>query len=645
MSPFACRLMCLLSVVLLIVAASVTTALAQEEAPVPVPDSTVYLPAVMGPPPSQMLIAAAYIDSAVSYEPDEAVLLWNVGSGAQPLAGWSLRAGSRTVSFPLTTTLRLEVGARLWCTANTESFRRSFGVEAGCAWNSADNGAQLLDGALTLNNSGGVIALRNSQHQDVDVLLYGATSQQPPGWNGPPATLYTRGLATSAGQVWQRKLDAASGLPIDSDSARDWAGDLEDLARGRRVRQPGWGGWDRSDGLWPAVSHDYATWSVAVGPEGLYQPMADFFRSATQSLDLSLYTFEHPTLALVLAETVQRGVQVRMILDGAPPGGITNVQKWCVSRIAEAGAEVRYMAVADDAPTGYKRRYRFIHAKYGIADGRAVFVGTENPTFNAMPEPAAAPVGGRRGYYLFTDAAGVVTALRSLFAGDWRPTIFADLRPFEPAHAKYGAPPADFVLPPPPAYVVDDAPFGEVVAVSAHAEAVVVSAPENTMRTDAGILRLIDRAGGGDEIVFVQMYENKSFGESGSNPIADPNPRLEAAINAARRGARVRLLLDGYFDDEDALRSNRATVDYVRLIAVAEGLDLDARLGNPTAGGIHAKLVLVRLGGEHWAAVGSLNGGETSHKLNREVVLLVENSEIFARLYSVFAHDWELGED
>ncbi|GIV68267.1 phospholipase D-like domain-containing protein [Caldilinea sp.] len=62
----------------------------------------------------------------------------------------------------------------------------------------------------------------------------------------------------------------------------------------------------------------------------------------------------------------------------------------------------------------------------------------------------------------------------------------------------------------------------------------------------------------------------------------------------------------------------------------------------PTAGGIHAKLVLVRTGEERWSAVGSLNGGEVSHKLNREVVLMVEHPEIYARLYSVFERDWRL---
>jgi len=113
-------------------------------------------------------------------------------------------------------------------------------------------------------------------------------------------------------------------------------------------------------------------------------------------------------------------------------------------------------------------------------------------------------------------------------------------------------------------------------------------------------------------------------------------------IDAARRGASVRLLLDGYFDDPQDPRGNRAAAGYVRAIAAAEGLDLDARLGNPTGGGIHAKVVLIQVGDETWSAVGSLNGGEVSHKINREVGLMVDHPLVYARLLEVFLHDWEL---
>jgi cardiolipin synthase A/B len=111
--------------------------------------------------------------------------------------------------------------------------------------------------------------------------------------------------------------------------------------------------------------------------------------------------------------------------------------------------------------------------------------------------------------------------------------------------------------------------------------------------------------------------DHKQWGAGDSNPIAGPNPRL-------------------------ALRSNRATADYLHTLAQAERLDLEVRLGNPTGGGIHAKLVLVRVGGETWPAVGSLNGGEVSHKLNREVVVMVDHPLVYARLLEIFLHDWAL---
>ena len=299
---------------------------------------------------------------------------------------------------------------------------------------------------------------------------------------------------------------------------------------------------------------------------------------------------------------------------------------------------------SDAAPTGYRKRYRFNHAKYAVIDGQRVFVGTDNFNLDSVPLPAAIAVGGRRGVYLFTDAAIVVGTLQRIFTVDWGDGRFLDVRPFEPGHPKYGGPPADFVLPPAPVYPVTVAPFVAPVSASGVGRFVVGSAPENAVRGDDGLHGLIARTGAGDELLVTQLYENKNWGDTFSNPVADPNLRLEALLAAARRGAVVRILLDSYFDEPEELRSNHATMEYVRAVAAAEGLDLDARLANPTLGGIHAKLLLARVGGETWSAVGSLNGGEVSYKLNREVVVLVDMPAIHARLREVFMHDWTLGE-
>ncbi len=69
---------------------------------------------------------------------------------------------------------------------------------------------------------------------------------------------------------------------------------------------------------------------------------------------------------------------------------------------------------------------------------------------------------------------------------------------------------------------------------------------------------------------------------------------------------------------------------------------MQARLCDPTWRGLHANLVLVRIGGEKWTALGSLNGGEVSHKGNREVVVLVDHPLIYDRPREDFLHDWVL---
>ncbi len=103
-----------------------------------------------------------------------------------------------------------------------------------------------------------------------------------------------------------------------------------------------------------------------------------------------------------------------------------------------------------------------------------------------------------------------------------------------------------------------------------------------------------------------------------------------------------RVLLDVSFDDLDSPRSNLRTVEYLTSVAQAEGLDLQARRRNPTGQGIHNKMVLAQIRGQGWPIVGSLNGGEVSAKLNREMALLAGPDEVYDYLARVFWYDWDV---
>jgi hypothetical protein len=167
----------------------------------------------------------------------------------------------------------------------------------------------------------------------------------------------------------------------------------------------------------------------------------------------------------------------------------------------------------------------------------------------------------------------------------------------------------------------------------------MIQSPENSLRASDGLLGLIGRAGEGDTLLLEQLSERPHWGATSSNPAADPNPRLEALFDAARRGAAVSLLLDSFFDDADSAVGNAATCAYVAQVAGREGLRLRCRTGNPTGLGIHNKMVLAQIDGRGTINVGSLNGTEVSHKGNRELAVQVQSDAAYAYLARLFAGD------
>ena len=111
-------------------------------------------------------------------------------------------------------------------------------------------------------------------------------------------------------------------------------------------------------------------------------------------------------------------------------------------------------------------------------------------------------------------------------------------------------------------------------------------------------------------VMVEQLSEPPYWGPADGSVESDPNPRVQAYLAAARRGARVHILLDSFFDDLASSRSNLRTEEYLAAVSRAEGLDLQVRRGNPTGLGLHNKMVLAEIGGQGWSMVGSLNGGE-----------------------------------
>lgn len=586
--------------------------------------------------PAVVLIDALLFDGYETGDRDEALRLFNAGHSPADLAGWSLSDGVSTVTFPPGAILPPDQS--LWLANEAAAFRRQFGFPP--AYETADTDPavpNLLGTWPGFSNAGDEAILRDAAQSVQDVLVYKAGNTGQSGWTGPALHPYTvTGLFGEQGQILYRQRDQATGRPIpDTNTAADWASATADPINGRKVLYPGWN-LDPFFFTTQVTATAYLT--VAIAPDNAYQTLAALLHNAQTSIQIESHTLESIPLANTLIAAANRGVAVTVLLEGGPIGGLPDQEKYICQQLETAGGQCWFM-ISDAAQQIYDR-YRFLHAKFIIVDGTWVAIGSENLSYDSLPnDDKTDGTWGRRGLFLITNAPPITARLQAIFAADFNPPAHADLFRWSAVHPIYGSPPAGFT---------------PILASGGHTYTVrypaattflgtfpfeLIHSPENSLRDQDGLLGLLNRAGAGDTILIQQLSERPYWGPTNSNPQADPNPRLEAYLAAARRGATVRLLLDNYFDTPGPT-SNQATCDRVNTIAQTEHLNLACALGNPTGLGLHNKMVLVQINGRGHIHAGSLNGTEQASKGNREVALQFQSDAAYALLADMFRRDW-----
>jgi len=552
----------------------------------------------------------------------EAAALINPGAAPASLGGWRLNddPGAGGVRFPLTATIA--PGQVIWLAQNGAGFAAVWGTDADWA---AGAGQPLLEGAWPGFTDGGEAAyLFDDGGRLVDVLAYGSGSAAL-GWNGPAVAYPYSGY--SAGQVLYRKLDQRDGLPVpDTDTAADWAQDPLDPIDGRRLRYPGW---DLEALFFPAVATPTVPVTLAVAPDGSFELVSRTLAAAQESIWIEGYTFESAALSQVISDRLRAGVVVTMLLEGGPMGGVSKTELWIARAIdSHPNGAVYFLH-------GATARYRYQHAKFAVIDGRVALVSTENLSAGGMPSDRKDNgTLGHRGFVVATESPEAVERLMIILGYDLDVAHHSDLIPYGVAPFVLDDP--AFTPLPEPDWTTYSAPFTAALATTATHMA-VLHAPENSLRSIDGLLGLIGRAAAGDAVWMVQMSEPYTWTAGAGD--AGLNPRLQALLAAARRGAAVRVLLDDFYN-ADLTAQNPTACRTLNRVAAREGLDLLCHLVSPAGLGIHAKVLLARVGDERWVHLGSINGSETASKANREVALQFRSPAAFERMLAVFEHDW-----
>jgi len=579
-----------------------------------------------------LLIDAVLYDGYENGDADEAVRLRNVSELPLDIGGWQLNDGEASTAV-ISGSVILNPQEAIWLAKYGDAFARQFGFLPDFErYDTLPTVEDLAGSWPSLSNSGDQVILLDEGGMAIDCLAYESDSGADcgPQWSGTAVSPYGAGFGAE-GQILYRRLDQATGLPVpDSNTAHDWAQGTHDVINGRKVQYPGW---DLEQFFQTAKITETAVITVAIAPDNAYRAVIGQIESAQTSIRIEVQTFENIGIAQALLAALRRGVSVDILLEGEPVGGISDQEIYICQLLATEGGNCYFMFNEDDLKI--YDRYTYIHAKFILIDEARLLVSSENLSPNSMPDDDKSDgTLGRRGVVLITDAPGVISHVQAVFDRDLDLLDHQDISDTQILEAL----PPNFVPLTLTGGISYPVTFPSPAVFSGTFAFEVVQSPENSLRDSDSLLGMVNRAGAGDVVLVQQLAERPYWGSSTSNAVADPNPRLQAYIDAARRGARVRLLLDSLFDSGNAT-SNTATCDYVNIIADGERLDLRCQTGNPTGLGIHNKMVLVQAHGRGYLHLGSINGTEQSSKGNRELALQIQSDEIYHYLAGMFWQD------
>jgi len=342
-----------------------------------------------------------------------------------------------------------------------------------------------------------------------------------------------------------------------------------------------------------------------VSPDCSNEVFTDAIDRASGTVFVNMYEFSSPSLGASLVAAKARGVDVRVLIEGGPVGGISSSEKSLVWTVNRSGIPVNSMVSSETehAP------YRYDHAKYVIIDNNSLLLTSENFKNSGLPPKG---MSGNRGWgvYIqnsmlagyFSDVFITDSGSRSVVpytgsAGDTEPVPGEKRTPeFRPARFE-------------------------------GATVVPVIAPDTSYQ----IVDLLDSARTSIEIEQAYIKNETPY---------TLNPYLLAAINASRRGVHVRVLLDSYWYNVEGPNDNDEMAALINRIGTSEHIPLEAKcidLSVSQVEKIHNKGVIVD---DERVLVSSINWNYNSPNFNREAGVIIEHPGVARYFREVFDDDW-----
>lgn len=368
-------------------------------------------------------------------------------------------------------------------------------------------------------------------------------------------------------------------------------------------------------------------------------------KSAQKTLLLNIYELSAKDVEDALLDRIQHGVQVKIIEEGQPVGGMSSISKGIVVELVQA---MKSSGTDGDAlwemssKAGGKRRFHYDHAKYAVIDGSSLLIGSENYSPTGNPEPGTK---GNRGWEVFIHDAALAQQFADTFSSD-SDTSHRDLLDMT-SSAQQGL---DFSIEshkpkptpaqPTPAETSNPGssqPAGGTVSLTADSVE-QFTAPNTSLSGLTAMIR-----GATKTLDIEQMSFYPQWGTAASAPVS---PLLTEVLNAARRGVKVRVLLNDetVFDESEDKQSkphNRVIVKQINDTAASEGIPIQAVIADVKAMGvdyIHNKGAVID---GNKTLISSINWDENAVEKNREAAVLITSSDVFDHYEALFQSDWD----
>lgn len=560
--------------------------------------------------------------------------------------------GDRVLRFPDGATIA--PGADLWVAASAQGFGQVFGEAP--AFEASPTDPKVPDmlpasGFLWLNEGYGSVALLDGRGVAIDFVAWqgpkhdmfkdDAFDEVP--WSGEPIALKEHSTFGWKGRVLRRARDNAGRVLADTDRAADWPVGFWQTTLGtrptHRVELAG-----QSEFVSRPLTGVRAKVLATSAPDNNYAALISAIGSARRELRVRVYEFTNPRIGEALIKAKKRGVDVRVYLEGTPVGGLSDQSRWIAGNLHKAKIPVHYLAT----PKGslLSPRYRYDHSKYVLVDDRLAIIGTENYGRTGVP---VVNTFGNRGWMIHIENPAFVKQLRDVWDTDYRPGERADIVSIDQSpDDSYGPPYRD------PAFVPSDkVPTGtypspvKPTQVDDVMDLELVLSPDTSLNEESAIIGMINRAR--TSLLIEQNSVLPFWGKKKKGDAKDedrlatvPSLPLQAVIAAARRGVKVRVLLDGTWYNAENVdeRDNDNTVALLNALRTKEGLDVSAKVINLESTHlekIHAKGVIVD---DREVFVGSINWSENSFMGNREVGVIVTHPRVAGYYADLFRRDW-----